>query len=43
VRLHRKFTHGQFPGAITLSGSAGDDAKLCKEEQVRLAIEEVEE
>lgn len=32
-----------FPGAVTLSGSAGDDAKPYQEKQVRHAIEEVEE
>jgi predicted RNA binding protein YcfA (HicA-like mRNA interferase family) len=40
---HRKFTHGRYPGAVTLSGSPGDDAKPYQEKQVRLAIEEVQE
>jgi predicted RNA binding protein YcfA (HicA-like mRNA interferase family) len=40
---HRKFTHGRYPGAVTLSGSSGDDAKPYQERQVRQAIEEVEE
>jgi predicted RNA binding protein YcfA (HicA-like mRNA interferase family) len=38
---HRKFLHARFPGAVTLSGSAGDDAKAYQEKQVRRAIEEV--
>jgi len=24
---HRKFTHENFPGAVTISGNSGDDAK----------------
>lgn len=38
---HRKFTHGRYAGAVTLSGSAGDDAKPYQEKQVRRAVEEV--
>jgi predicted RNA binding protein YcfA (HicA-like mRNA interferase family) len=38
---HRKFTHGEYAGAVTLSGSPGDDAKPYQEKQVRRAIEEV--
>ncbi len=38
---HRKFTHGQYLGAVTLSGGSGDDAKPYQEKQVRRAIEEV--
>jgi len=40
---HRKFTHPGFPGAVTLSGQSGDDAKAYQERQVRRAIEEVRE
>jgi predicted RNA binding protein YcfA (HicA-like mRNA interferase family) len=40
---HRKFTHDQYPGAVTLSGNAGDDAKPYQERQVRRVIEEVQE
>ena len=36
---HRKFTHIRYPGAVTLSGSSGDDAKHYQEKQVRRAIE----
>jgi predicted RNA binding protein YcfA (HicA-like mRNA interferase family) len=36
---HRKFSHARYPGAVTLSGSAGDDAKRYQERQVRQAIE----
>ncbi len=40
---HRKLTHVRYAGAVTLSGSLGDDAKPYQEKQVRLAIEETEE
>jgi predicted RNA binding protein YcfA (HicA-like mRNA interferase family) len=39
--LHRKLTHADYPGAVTLSGKDGDDAKPYQERQVRRAIEEV--
>ncbi|MBX7246452.1 MAG: type II toxin-antitoxin system HicA family toxin [Candidatus Sumerlaeaceae bacterium] len=38
---HRKFAHAKYPGAVTLSGKPGDDAKHYQENQVRRAIEEV--
>lgn len=38
---HRKLVHPRFPGAVTLSGQPGDDAKPYQEKQVRRAIEEV--
>ncbi|MGH9896133.1 MAG: type II toxin-antitoxin system HicA family toxin [bacterium] len=28
---HRTFTHGGYPGAVTLSGKPGDDAKPYQE------------
>lgn len=40
---HRKYTHPKFPGAVTLSGGEGDDAKRYQEKQVRQAIEQVNE
>jgi len=40
---HRKFTHPQYSGAVTLSGQLGEDAKSYQEKQVRRAIEEVQE
>jgi predicted RNA binding protein YcfA (HicA-like mRNA interferase family) len=40
---HRKFAHEKFPGAVTLSGRDGDDAKHYQEKQVKRAIEEVKE
>jgi predicted RNA binding protein YcfA (HicA-like mRNA interferase family) len=40
---HRKFTHANYPGAVTISGKDGDDAKKYQEKQVKRAIEEVEE
>ncbi len=38
---HRKFMHPGFPGAVTLSGMPGDDAKPYQEQQVGRAVEEV--
>jgi predicted RNA binding protein YcfA (HicA-like mRNA interferase family) len=38
---HRKFTHVRYPGAVTISGKAGDDAKPYQERQVQRAVEEV--
>lgn len=38
---HRKFLHSGFPGAVTVSGRPGDDAKPYQERQIRRAIEEV--
>jgi len=32
-----------YPGAVTLSGKQGDDAKPYQEKQIRRAIEEVQE
>jgi predicted RNA binding protein YcfA (HicA-like mRNA interferase family) len=40
---HRKFSHARYPGAVTLSGGAGDDAKHYQEKQVRRAIERVKQ
>ena len=40
---HGKFTHARYPGAVTLSGKPGDDAKPYQDKQVRRAIEEVQE
>ncbi len=39
---HRKFSHVRFPGAVTLSGRDGDDAKHYQEKQVKKAIEIIE-
>jgi predicted RNA binding protein YcfA (HicA-like mRNA interferase family) len=38
---HRKFSHVRYPGAVTLSGGSGDDAKHYQEKQVKRAIEVV--
>lgn len=38
---HRKFSHARFPGAVTISGQTGEDAKPYQERQVKRAIEEV--
>ena len=40
---HRKFTHPRYPGAVTLSGKASDDAKHYQEKQVRRAVEEAQQ
>jgi len=39
---HRKFTHENYGGAVTVSGQDGDDVKKYQEKQVKRAIEEVE-
>ena len=36
---HRKYSHERYPGAVTVSGKAGDDAKRYQEKQVAQAIE----
>lgn len=38
---HRKFTHRNYAGAVTLSGKAGEDAKSYQENQVEQALEQV--
>lgn len=35
---HRKFTHTNYAGAVTLSGKLGDDAKRYQEMQIKQAI-----
>jgi predicted RNA binding protein YcfA (HicA-like mRNA interferase family) len=40
---HRKLTHLNYPGAVTISGKDGDDAKRYQEKQVKRAIEKVEQ
>jgi len=40
---HRKFTHANYAGAVTLSGKSGDDAKSYQERQVKQAIEIVKQ
>jgi predicted RNA binding protein YcfA (HicA-like mRNA interferase family) len=40
---HRKFVHERYPGAVTISGQAGDDAKPYQEKQVRRALEIIHE
>lgn len=39
---HRKFTHPDYPGAVTLSGQSGDDAKPYQERRVQQAIDSVQ-
>lgn len=36
---HRKFVHAHYPGAVTISGQPGEDAKPYQEKQVRKALE----
>ncbi len=38
---HRKFTHKNYVGAITLSGKANEDAKIYQGKQVKLALEQI--
>ena len=40
---HRKYVHASYPGAVTLSGKSGDDAKPYQEKQIKRAIEIVNE
>ena len=40
---HRKFTHPKYPGAVTVSGKAGDDVKPYQEKQAKRAIEVIDE
>jgi len=40
---HRKFLHPRYPGAVTVSGKPGDDPKPYQEQQIRRAVEEVDE
>jgi hypothetical protein len=39
----RKFVHLLYPGAVTLSGKDGADAKPYQEKQVKKAIDEVQQ
>lgn len=38
---HRTFVHPKYPGAVTVSGQVGDDAKRYQEKDVAQAIEMV--
>ena len=38
---HRKFTHVDYNGAVTVSGKLGSDVKTYQEKQIRQAIESV--
>jgi predicted RNA binding protein YcfA (HicA-like mRNA interferase family) len=40
---HRKFTHANYAGAVTLSGKSGDDAKPYQEKQAKQAVETVKQ
>jgi len=40
---HRKFTHPEYSGAVTVSGKMGDDAKRYQEKQVSIAIESLKD
>jgi predicted RNA binding protein YcfA (HicA-like mRNA interferase family) len=40
---HRKYSHVRYPGAVTLSGAMGDDAKHYQEKHIRQAIEKVQQ
>lgn len=39
---HRKLVHSNYPGAVTVSGKLGDDAKQYQEKQVTQAIDVVQ-
>ncbi|MBK1629731.1 hypothetical protein CKO31_03040 [Thiohalocapsa halophila] len=38
---HRKLVHPRYPGAVTVSGKASEDAKRYQEKQIARAIEMV--
>jgi predicted RNA binding protein YcfA (HicA-like mRNA interferase family) len=38
---HRNFTHPRCQRPVTVSGKAGDDAKMYQERQVQQALEEI--
>ncbi|MFV0445707.1 MAG: type II toxin-antitoxin system HicA family toxin [Planctomycetaceae bacterium] len=40
---HWKLTHPAYPGAVTISGQLGDDAKPYQEKHVQRALETVHE
>jgi len=40
---HRKYSHLRYAGAVTLSGSAADDARHYQEKQIRRAIDRVQQ
>ena len=40
---HRKYVHPRYPGAVTISGQEGSDAKHYQERQVRKAIDKVQQ
>ena len=39
---HRKLFHPKYPGAVTVSGNPGDDAKRYQEKQISQAIDVVQ-
>jgi predicted RNA binding protein YcfA (HicA-like mRNA interferase family) len=39
---HWKLVHPKYPGAVTVSGKLGDDAKRYQEKQVAQAIDAVQ-
>ena len=41
--FHRKFVQDRFPGAVTLSGKEGADAKQYQEREVKNAIEKIKQ
>ena len=40
---HRKFANARYPGAVTISGKLGDDAKPYQEREVSRASAEAQE
>jgi predicted RNA binding protein YcfA (HicA-like mRNA interferase family) len=38
---HHKLVHPKYPGAVTVSGQTGDDAKRYQEKEIAQAIETV--
>jgi predicted RNA binding protein YcfA (HicA-like mRNA interferase family) len=38
---HRKLVHPRYAGAVTISGSDGDDAKHYQEKALKKALEDI--
>lgn len=38
---HRKLVHPRYAGAVTISGSDGDDAKHYQEKAIKKALEDI--
>ena len=39
--FHRKWVHPRYAGAVTISGSDGNDAKYYQEKAIKQALEDI--